>query len=339
MLLTCLFTLVMIEPTFQVTLDLGGESGVDVSLNRVVLADDGTVLGLSPNQIWHWESDGRLIRKFGRKGEGPGEFIYISEALWDGEHYWVIDGSRQSSSVFDAQGNYLFQQGLYFRQLLRVEGQMFCLDHSRLRFDPVTYPPVLQPIKYSIRDSKVNVEKTGLPFKKVSKKQMTFLFNFKLLWIARDGDRYLVVDQLEPKIRIYSSETIERENSVPLDQTFSANYIPIQVTRWVNAPKDLPNQSQDYKTMKIWLHSFSKINYFGSLGEEKEYVVAYLIPDSEDNMASRQIIQSVDEQGKITGPLFEGEGLIVGSRNRQVLVYREIDTIEDVKHVLEIYQF
>ena len=339
MLLTCLFTVLTMEPTFQITLDLGGVPGEDVSLNRVILAADGSLLGLSPYRVWHWDSEGRLIRCFGHKGEGPGEFLYVSEALWDGEHYWVIDGSRQASSIFDAEGNYLFQQGLYFRQLLRVGSQLFSLDHSQLRFDPVTYPPVLQPIQYTIQDRKLNVSKTGPPFKKVSVKQMEYSFNFKLLWVARDGDRYLVVDQLEPKMRIYSPETIERENSVPLDQTFSPDFIPIQVTRWVNAPKELPRQPQNYTAMKKWMHSFSKINYFGPLGIEKEYVVAYLIPDPEDNLSSRQIIQTVDGNGKILGPLFEGAGMIVGSRDRQVLVYNETDTVDDIKHVLEIYQF
>jgi len=339
MLLNCLFTLFMMEPTYQIDLDLGGESGMDVSLSRVVLASDGSLLGLGPHRVWHWESDGRLIRCFGNKGEGPGEFLFISEVLWDGEHYWVIDGSRQASSVFDAEGNYLFQQGLYFRQLLRVDGQLFSLDHSQLRFDPVTYPPVLQPISYSIGDRRLDVSKTGPPFKKVSKKQMEFMFNFKLLWVARDGDRFLVVDQLEPKMRIYTPETIERETGVPLERTFSPDYTPIQVTRWIEAPKELPNQPQNYRAMSIWMHSFSKINYFGQLGKEKEYVVAYLIPDPEDNLSSLQIIQTVQANGKIIGPVFEGPGMIVGSRNRQVLVYKETDTVEDVKHVLEVYQF
>ena len=54
-----------------------------------------------------FESDGRLVRSFGRKGGGPGEFNYLAQ-LWrcgDSVVTWDIDGHR--ASVFDLEGRFV----------------------------------------------------------------------------------------------------------------------------------------------------------------------------------------------------------------------------------------
>lgn len=339
MFLFCLLTLLTVEPAFEIKLDLGKTEGMEIGFHKMTLCADGSLLGISSHQIMHWDENGTLLRQLGRRGEGPGEFMFIGEALWDGSHYWLIDSSRQLSSIFNAEGELLFQQPLYYRQVLRVEDKLFTLDHSDLSYDPVTYPPVVQPISYEIKDSQLVVSKTGPAFRKITKRQMDFMFNFKLVWVALDGDRYLVVDQLEPKICIYNAEVINLENSVPATQTFVPKTIPIQVRDWVESPKSLPSGSKSQAEMRRWWFSFSRINYFSKLSSENEYIVSYFVPDPNEKNTFIQVIQVIDKGGRIIAPVIESNGMIVGTQDRKILVYEPEETELDTLHKLHLYQF
>lgn len=339
MLLLCFFSICLLEPVSKIKLDLAEVSGFSVRLNDVFIEKDGSFIGLSSHELWHWDAHGQLIQRIGKKGSGPGEFSYITEALWDGEHYWIIDGQQLRSLIFDRSGQFLFAQPLYFRQLIRAGDQFFTLDYSQIRFDPVTYPPVVQEIGYDISNGQIQMAKVDEPFKKVTKRQMDFFFNFKLLWIALEPDRILVVDQLEPKINVYSLLTREKEQRVPIANTFLPDYIPIQARRWVEPPTKMPRERRSRESLMRWFSSFSRINFFGRLGEQEQFIVAYLTPDPEDDLGSLQVIQIIDSEGRIAGPVFEGEGMIVGSKERNVFIYNEEEMEEDTEHILSVYQF
>jgi len=311
----------IIEPTQEIHLDFAGLDSTGVKLQRLGFAADGSFLGVGAHSVWHWDRQGRYLGHFGGRGEGPGEFVYISDALWDGTHYWVIDGGRQVSSVFDSRGRFLFHQSLYFRQLIQCENQLFALNLEGLRPDILDYPPVVLPITYQITDRELLVDAVGPAFRKITPRQRDFRLNFKLVWVVGEELRFLVVDQLEPKISVYTAGTREVEQRTPLLQSFTPPSIPMQLTNWVEPPAGLAKNQMSPEESRRWWYSFSRINFFGRTADGKYYVVAYESPDPDDPMSGIQWIQVLGLDGKKAGTPFEAMGSIVGLRNQTIAVY------------------
>lgn len=65
----------------------------------IVSFDNATVL--------HFDNKGKELANIGRKGEGPGEFIYPSEISLHGDVIYVKDGSDSSYTLFKPNGEYI----------------------------------------------------------------------------------------------------------------------------------------------------------------------------------------------------------------------------------------
>lgn len=71
---------------------------------------DGTMFALAVDtgEIEVYDKDGQLLRKFGQKGQGPGEFIrpwHLS--ISPDDEIFVLDKSARKITVFDTQGNFV----------------------------------------------------------------------------------------------------------------------------------------------------------------------------------------------------------------------------------------
>ncbi len=78
---------------------LGDVRGLAVDAwSRVYIFDHST------NSVVVVDSSGRLIRKIGRRGNGPGEFIGTGIAIGPGEHLFVYDPQQRRLSEFDTSG-------------------------------------------------------------------------------------------------------------------------------------------------------------------------------------------------------------------------------------------
>lgn len=307
-----------------------------LTYNNAKLAHDGSFLVFSQYHVWHWDRDGRLIQKLGGRGEGPGEFMGVSEVFWDGEHYWVIDGKRLSSTVFDKNGRYLFRQPQYYRQFVRAGERMFLLDYSRLDPASPVYAQVLHEMNYAISDERLDVDFTGFSFKRISELQMKLQMNFKLVWIVPDGERLLVVDQLEPKIRIYDDAAIKAEDELSDKRPFEPGFIPIQTRGWVDPPEDGFKDFHTNRDFLVWWNSWSRINYFGEIGDD--FLVAYEVPREDQPEETLQAMQRISREGRIqNGPVYV-KGYFMGTRdNRAYLFYPDEDD-DSFSYYVRIYQ-
>jgi len=327
----------VVDPVVEVKLENYNRYLPQATYNRVFLGKDDTFIALTNYQVWHWNAQGEVIAQFGAKGEGPGEFVWAGQVHWDGEYYWVIDSKSLSSSVFDRQGKYLDRKPVYFRQFVPVQDELFILDFSKVNQWDGNFPTTLQKITYRVDEDGLSVELTPLRFKKVSQRQKDFHYNFKLVWVARDGQDYLVVDQLEPKIWVYSPETIERERSTPEDRPFEPPYVNVQARRWVEPPKSMPGNIKSDKDFLYWWQSWSRINYFARAGET--FIFAYEIPDEDDPSESLQVIQRIGRDGRAKGKPLILNGFIMGVRGDQVYLFDEEDSEDGFSYYVRAYDF
>lgn len=91
------------EPTLDIGDDVDGltESAGDVKgVTRA--PDDGViVVDRASSSLKFFAADGRLIKRVGRKGRGPGEFEYLSHMMRCGDSLFVFDSGRYSVYSLD----------------------------------------------------------------------------------------------------------------------------------------------------------------------------------------------------------------------------------------------
>ncbi len=76
----------------------------DISERHILMTDQGTVWFFDP-------VDGSLISKFNRRGNGPGEYLFIFSAAIDpaGEKVYILDNQKRMVNVYTPQGRSLEQ--------------------------------------------------------------------------------------------------------------------------------------------------------------------------------------------------------------------------------------
>ncbi len=102
--------------TLTEELRIGAVTG-DSSTDPAVFGD---VIGLAVDDLgriyvadgqWHeirvFDSGGGFLRRFGRRGEGPGEFAELGGILWHPTGLWAMDRRARRLTVFDSLGNVL----------------------------------------------------------------------------------------------------------------------------------------------------------------------------------------------------------------------------------------
>ena len=323
------------DPVLEIMVENRGRYLDRIVYGKVRLQPDGSFLANNFHMIYHWDEKGRLIRQMGGRGEGPGEFQAISEVLFNGEYYWVVDGARMESSVFDKNGSFLYRSGARSRQFVQAGDQLFMVDNSQFNPHGSDYPQVLQEILLKLDDQSLSVDFKPLRFKKVSQRQKDFRMNFKLVWMVREGDRYLLVDQLEPKIRIYDKSAIERESQTDLAQPFEPDFLPLNLKHWVEPPESMVSGFANNNKMLQWWQSWSRINFFDHAGDG--FVIAYETPDPADPNNNLQVIQRLEKTGANAGKPLVVDGLCMGVRNNLAYIFTPDEKGDEFKYYIRAY--
>ncbi len=79
-------------------------------IKRIVVAPDGSAFmsHKTTYAIWKFDSNGELVKKFGKKGSGKGEFVMRATVggILDGKYLYTTDNQGRIS-LFDLVGNYI----------------------------------------------------------------------------------------------------------------------------------------------------------------------------------------------------------------------------------------
>lgn len=337
MTLLSLFFLWAMDPVRTVKLETAGNYLNGLDYGRAFLEQDGTILVRTKYQVWHFRADGSLINRIGGKGEGPAEFEMLAGVKWNGTHYWIVDGTRLISQLFNAQGEYLASYKIYYRDFERVgDDQFFAIDYSKALSHAGTYAATLQELHVTVDQDQLVVEKGDLLFSRVTARQMNMSINFKLLFVEREGDTYLVVNQIEPRMYVHDPKTRESEASHDIKKPFEAPYIDIPVASWVEPPERLDNIPRGLLMRQSWWRSWSRINDFGKLTNDR-FFAAYEIPDpSEPNNSLQETILFNRKGQRLHKPLIL-DGYCVGSQGSELYVLRTGDKEDVFEYFIDIY--
>lgn len=80
-----------------------------LELNEVIVAEDGSVyvLNFQEAQVRHYSPEGALLGLIGKKGKGPGEFIYPTQFFFQEPNLYVFDFMNTNVSVFTKDGAFV----------------------------------------------------------------------------------------------------------------------------------------------------------------------------------------------------------------------------------------
>ena len=306
-----------------------------IEVGTILRQKDGSYLANNYHRVWHWAADGSLIARIGARGEGPGEFQGISQVLWTGRYYWVLDARRLVSSVFDARGNYLFGKPFAFRQFVPIDDRLFALKASGFNPFENRYPRVLQEIEPNITDFDLVLQE-GMLFRQMTPRQVALDYNFKLVWGVREGNNYLVVDQVDPTIRIYDDSVVQAEAEAEAKGKYQEpEKIELMLPHFVAPPEQMEIRFANNRQSIEWWQSWSRICYFGRAGEN--YIIAYEIPDPEDPIANQQVIQRLDREGRLLGKPLVVSGQFTGISGQQVHIFEVGESDVDFTYYIQIH--
>lgn len=170
----------------------------DAVLPLDALAFDGSILLTSKTSLVHYSSQGKHIRTIGNQGNGPGEFVQIDNAVWDGRHYIVRDSFRQDNSFFHSDGLFLARRFFHSRYLAFVDGRYLSIDYKPIfKNDPSL--PALHHVTFDEHQNPI--------FQASFHPYLPIVFNYarelRLHYFAvLDGELY-VINQASPLIFVY----------------------------------------------------------------------------------------------------------------------------------------
>ena len=310
-----------------------------LKVDKTSVNGGGEFFAASSRSLYHWDRDGNLVMKVGGKEYGD---IYLSTYFFDGEYYWLClfrpTEREYVSHIFDTDGNLVSENvgpEYYLRFFRSVDDKLFgskSITEEVLYQEPYLF--LANEIDYSIKDGNLDVQ-FGKGFFKVKQQQKDFNYNYKLIWIAKRNGRYLVLNQVEPRVYIYDEDAIGLELAQGFKIPSEIKYHSLDLDRYVKPPAKSyvlkkPVPASTYRKMKMqWYLSWSRFLWFGAY--QDGFVVAYEIPDcdSQGCQETKLGVQKLDAQFKAVGPLIESTGLMMGVYDSAIHIfehnYSELD--------------
>src|SRR5690606_24027972 len=97
--------------TLTEELRIGSVDDPDAGFSQIgglTIGPDGNlyVIEQQDNEVRVYDAQGTLVRRFGRQGEGPGEFLFPSQLGVVGDTLWVTDLRLQRLSLFTTSGEF-----------------------------------------------------------------------------------------------------------------------------------------------------------------------------------------------------------------------------------------
>lgn len=291
------------DPSPAESVLLQGEFPGKSAYNLYTMGSDGTFLVNAGYFVYHLDHEGRLIRKIGGKGSGPGLLPNgVENSFWDGRFYLV--GGYTLVNRYDSQGRFLDAHGYRFKSWEVDGGHAFGsffnnvdyenLDQSKLEvgvaFDPET----------------MRVERA---FHRAPDSLKSFGTRFLNCYFAVSKDRVFVVGEIDPVLFVYDSEhRLLAEHALHLPW-------------WEEHPEGVFNQWRNAAEYNDWWFSFSKFR--GLDFYEDRLVLAYEVP-SEDELFETVVV-FLNERGTPVSKPLKRKGHFLGCYEGRLHFLRVVD--------------
>lgn len=246
---------------------------------QIRIQRDGSFLGYNEHTAYHWSPTGKRLVHFGEKGEGPGEFLYMTEVVFTGTHYLAIDARRYLLQVFNKDGQYLFKQPSYLQSIFKVGRYYYGLDIKAIQGGEA-YPRMYREFTISVNENKkvVQFKQNGEFLKKPTVKQRTFgTYNYRDYFFVSHQGMLLLINEIEPRLWYFTEEIRKREATIPHSEPWEGKTVPVSLTIWPDVPEKFPRSREEMT--KAWWYSFGRINWMSKSG--KHLVIGYQAPNKE----------------------------------------------------------
>lgn len=105
--------------------------------SNIKLSRNGYIFVLDREQILHFDSSGKFLRNYFKKGQGPGEMQMVRDIIIDGENLVAFDIYPRKVCRFDFNGNLLSEIKI---SELQIGGSLVHIDGSRYYFVRSGFP-------------------------------------------------------------------------------------------------------------------------------------------------------------------------------------------------------
>jgi len=171
-------------------------------VGKIEVGQDGTMYVQQPMQqtIKVYDSAGTYVRRIGRMGGGPGEFMSMFFMGWVGDTLWVYDGASSRISQFNQAGEFI--NSLRFPG----PGQALLLGDGSLLLSPQVKRPAKKPLlRFQPGSGQTDTIATVVPppqAMRVTEGPVRYStawhpFNDESLWaVSPDGSFIIIVDRM-----------------------------------------------------------------------------------------------------------------------------------------------
>jgi len=298
--------------------------------------------------VYHWNPEGQLIRRIGKTG------YRVQSYFFDHSYYWICfvrdDGIDPFHMEYQATNMGRFHLSVYrndeeikvidsfyvpfFRQ---IGGSLYLPYQLRSHHDgwpgylyEKNFPPLLSEMQGLEREGDYIFRPTGFSFCKIRPRMLDLGFYFKEVWSCYQSSKFVVMNELEARIYLYSKEAIKRERWEGSILPTKVDFLDLSLPGFITAPKEFWSpekimlEDEAEPLMHAWLHSFSQITFFGRVVEG--FLVAYTIPGKDKTGENDPLfdlaMQKITKNLALTDVAYRFPGAsILGTYTNQAYVY------------------
>ncbi|MCB1050896.1 MAG: hypothetical protein H6510_02345 [Acidobacteria bacterium] len=272
------------------------------------------LLIMSRHQVWHFDGQGHLLNRFGRAGQGPGEFSYIMCGIYREDGYWIVDGIRFTLSHFNRQGQWQKTYHQYYSDLfVGADQKVWAQIGGGFRQLMKERKKILVNLKLGPNGAKPQ----GAIFHMLPQRVPELSYEYtEPLW-AEDATSLYIGCAVDPTIWVYSKQTQAKATELAL-------YLPGFIA---DPPNKLPALGPgDVKKLWQWEDQFSQVTALARLpsGFAIQYTCPGDTPIGLDGKKRQFVLALFKEDGQLIGygPI---EALLLGTSQVDLVLLKDWD--------------
>ncbi len=189
------------------------------------------------------------------------------------------------------------------------------------------YPFLAMELKLEQQGPQYGITDSDLIFAKVNDRMLSMEMAYKPIWIVADGDRYLVMNQLEPHVYFFDQVAMRQEWIDGQQKPTLVNHIELDLGFYEEPPERIFRlertvlEAEGRRLMRNWFTCMGLITYFGRLDDG--FVVSYRIPHRVGDTCEGTGLglQKVNDQFQSVGTALAIDGKMMGAYQGEVYVF------------------